>query len=74
MALNLERSSDDGFNSVIVTHHLHLVNDTVLAWARVGGAALRKHFVVVPRDQEMRDGVSSTNLDFAVMASQNNAV
>ena len=69
MALNLERSSDDCLDSVVVTHHLHLVNDTVLAWARVRGATLRKHFVVVSRDQKMRDGVSSTNLDFAVMAS-----
>ena len=69
MALYLEWSSDDGLNSIVVTHHLHFVNDAVLAWTRVGGATLRKHFVVVPRNQEMRDGVSSPNLNFTVMAS-----
>lgn len=69
VALDFERSSDHGFNSIIVTHHLHLVDYSVLARTWALGSALRENLVVVSRDQEMGDSITSTDLDFTVMTS-----
>lgn len=67
--------SNDAFNSIIVAHDLYLVDNSVLGWPLSWATfTLGVNFVVVARDQQMRDGIARTNLYFAIMTSKDNAV
>jgi hypothetical protein len=69
VTINLQTVCDDVLNSVVVAHALDAVYNCMLA-----SRALAEHFVIVASDQEMRNCVSASNLDLAVVAAQNEAV
>mgnify|MGYP006932351612 CR=1 FL=1 len=74
VAMNLQRICNDRLNSVVVTHHLHLLYHTKCRVSRAWRITLRENFVIVSGDEEVGNRVASPNLDLAVVASKNNAV
>lgn len=51
-----------------------MIDDAILTRASTRGTTFGEYLVVVACDQQVGDSVSSSNFDFAVMASQYNTV